>query len=247
MRALQYLTAAAAVIAMGAGAIVAQDKGKGGGGKGKGGGIPAPLNLKLADYADGSAIPAKNGCANGKPWGAIAGRVVDLAGLAVAQARATRIGDRRVQVVLGAEVHPVGRRPRLVAAQRMPVQARRLARSWWPGSSSLFHVYCAVPARVEALRPASARIVDHASELGAGQARQVPANRVLARAGKSQQHNDRVLQFRQFYSLFRGLFPRGLAGGLGGVVGVGSAVAAGGGGGISAFANRGSKSSRIAS
>jgi Raf kinase inhibitor-like YbhB/YbcL family protein len=67
MRALQYLTAAAAVIAMGAGAIVAQDKGgKGGGGKGKGGGgIPAPLTLKLADYADGSAIPAKNGCANG--------------------------------------------------------------------------------------------------------------------------------------------------------------------------------------
>jgi len=67
MRATQYLTALAAVIAMGAGAMIAQDKGKGGGGggKGKGGGIPAPLTLKLADYPDGSAIPAKNGCANG--------------------------------------------------------------------------------------------------------------------------------------------------------------------------------------
>ena len=67
MRAVQYLTVAAAVVAMGAGAIVAQDKGgKGGGGKGKGkGGIPAPLTLKVADYADGSAMPAKSGCANG--------------------------------------------------------------------------------------------------------------------------------------------------------------------------------------
>jgi Raf kinase inhibitor-like YbhB/YbcL family protein len=65
MRATQYLTALAAVIAMGAGAMIAQDKGGKGGGKGKGPGIPAPLVLKLADYADGSAMPAKNGCANG--------------------------------------------------------------------------------------------------------------------------------------------------------------------------------------
>lgn len=58
--------ALAAVIAMGAGAMIAQDKGKGGGGgKGKGGGIPAPLTLKIAEYADGSAMPAKTGCANG--------------------------------------------------------------------------------------------------------------------------------------------------------------------------------------
>jgi hypothetical protein len=58
--------AAALVIGAGAGAMIAQDKGgKGGGGKGKGGGIPAPLVLKVADYADGSAMPAKNGCANG--------------------------------------------------------------------------------------------------------------------------------------------------------------------------------------
>src|ERR1700674_1488966 len=66
MRATQYFTALAAMIAMGAGVIIAQDKGGKGGGKGKGGGgIPAPMTLKLADYADGSAIPAKNGCANG--------------------------------------------------------------------------------------------------------------------------------------------------------------------------------------
>ena len=65
MRATQYLTALAAVIAMGAGAMIAQDKGGKGGGKGKGPGIPAPLVLKLADYADGSVMPAKNGCANG--------------------------------------------------------------------------------------------------------------------------------------------------------------------------------------
>src|ERR1700681_2970654 len=66
MRITQYLMAAAAVIAMGAGAMIAQDKGKGGGkGGGKGKGIPAPLTLKIADYADGSAMPAKSGCANG--------------------------------------------------------------------------------------------------------------------------------------------------------------------------------------
>jgi Raf kinase inhibitor-like YbhB/YbcL family protein len=60
--------ALALIVAAGAGAMIAQDKGKGGGGggKGKGGpGIPAPLVLKLADYADGSAMAAKNGCANG--------------------------------------------------------------------------------------------------------------------------------------------------------------------------------------
>lgn len=66
MRAIQYFTALAAVIAMGAGAMIAQDKGGKGGGKGKGkGGIPAPLVLKVADYADGSAMPASRGCANG--------------------------------------------------------------------------------------------------------------------------------------------------------------------------------------
>src|SRR5205085_7997509 len=64
MRAIHYFTTLAAVVAMGAGAMVAQDKGGKGGGKGKGG-VPAPMVLKLADYADGSAIPAKNGCANG--------------------------------------------------------------------------------------------------------------------------------------------------------------------------------------
>ena len=61
--------AAALVVGAGAGVMIAQDKGdKGGkgGGKGKGGpGIPAPLVLKVADYADGSAMPAKTGCANG--------------------------------------------------------------------------------------------------------------------------------------------------------------------------------------
>jgi Raf kinase inhibitor-like YbhB/YbcL family protein len=69
MRATQYLTALAAVIAMAAGAMVAQDKGGKGGGKGKGGGIPAPLVLKLADYADGATMPAKNGCAGGNMAG----------------------------------------------------------------------------------------------------------------------------------------------------------------------------------
>jgi len=57
--------AAALAVGIGAGVMIAQDKGKGGGGKGKGGGIPAPLVLKVADYADGSAMPAKSGCANG--------------------------------------------------------------------------------------------------------------------------------------------------------------------------------------
>ena len=93
------------------------------------------------------------------------------------------------------------------------------------------------------------RVIDQMiiNQLGAGQARQVAANRVFAGAGESKQHDDRVLQGRQFYSPFRGFLPRGLTGGLGGVVGVGSAVGAGGGAGMSALANRGSKSSRIAS
>jgi len=69
MRVTRFLMAVALVVGAGAGAMIAQDKGGkgGGGGKGKGGGggIPAPLVLKLADYADGSAMPAKSGCANG--------------------------------------------------------------------------------------------------------------------------------------------------------------------------------------
>ena len=65
MRVTRFLMALALVVGAGAGAMIAQDKGGKGGGKGKGGGIPAPLVLTVADYADGSAMPAKSGCANG--------------------------------------------------------------------------------------------------------------------------------------------------------------------------------------
>ncbi len=68
MRATRFLMALALIVGAGTGAMIAQDKGgKGGrgGGKGKGGGIPAPLVLTVQGYADGSAMPASLGCANG--------------------------------------------------------------------------------------------------------------------------------------------------------------------------------------
>jgi Raf kinase inhibitor-like YbhB/YbcL family protein len=68
MRAIQYLTALAAVIAMGADAMIAQDKGKGGG-KGKGFTLPPPINLTITGFADGSMIPAKHTCASGQQQG----------------------------------------------------------------------------------------------------------------------------------------------------------------------------------
>jgi len=70
MKALRFFMTLALLIAMGAGAMIAQDKGggggKGGGGKGKGGpNIPAPLTLKIAAYPDGGAITSATGCPTG--------------------------------------------------------------------------------------------------------------------------------------------------------------------------------------
>lgn len=45
--------------------LAAQDAGRGGG-RGRGGGIPAPLKITIPAFAEGSEIPAKFGCANGK-------------------------------------------------------------------------------------------------------------------------------------------------------------------------------------
>src|SRR5579863_3399443 len=71
MRVTRFLMVLSVVLAICAGVMIAQDgKGPGGGkgggkGKGGGGGIPAPLVLKIADYADGGQIPAKMGCGGG--------------------------------------------------------------------------------------------------------------------------------------------------------------------------------------
>ena len=66
MRATHYLTALAAVIAMGAGALIAQDKGGKGGGKGKGFTLPPMVKMTIAGFADGGRIPAANTCAAGQ-------------------------------------------------------------------------------------------------------------------------------------------------------------------------------------
>jgi Raf kinase inhibitor-like YbhB/YbcL family protein len=54
---------AAAALAL---TLAAQDAGRGGGGRGRGGGIPAPLKITIPAFAEGTEIPAKFGCANGK-------------------------------------------------------------------------------------------------------------------------------------------------------------------------------------
>jgi Raf kinase inhibitor-like YbhB/YbcL family protein len=46
--------------------LTAQDAGRGGGRGRGGGGIPAPLKITIPAFAEGSEIPAKFGCANGK-------------------------------------------------------------------------------------------------------------------------------------------------------------------------------------
>lgn len=70
MRVTRILIALAAVIAMGAGAMIAQDKGKGGGkggGKGKGGpNLPPMVKMTIAGFADGGRIPNANTCAAGQ-------------------------------------------------------------------------------------------------------------------------------------------------------------------------------------
>ena len=64
MRVTRFLMALAAVIAMGAGAMIAQDKGKG---KGKGGpNLPPMVKMTIAGFADGGRIPAANTCAAGQ-------------------------------------------------------------------------------------------------------------------------------------------------------------------------------------
>jgi Raf kinase inhibitor-like YbhB/YbcL family protein len=68
MRATRLFMTLALVVAVGAGAMIAQDKGGGGkgGGKGKGGpNIPAPITLKIAAYPDGGAITSATGCPMG--------------------------------------------------------------------------------------------------------------------------------------------------------------------------------------
>jgi len=68
MRLTGILIATAAILTFGLGTAAAQDAGRGGGGRGRGGGrggIPAPLKITIPAFADGGAIPAKYGCANG--------------------------------------------------------------------------------------------------------------------------------------------------------------------------------------
>jgi Raf kinase inhibitor-like YbhB/YbcL family protein len=64
------ITVAAVLALTGLGVALAQDGGGrgAGGGRGRGGrggGIPAPLNITIAAFPDGGAIPAKFGCSNG--------------------------------------------------------------------------------------------------------------------------------------------------------------------------------------
>jgi Raf kinase inhibitor-like YbhB/YbcL family protein len=67
MRVTRFLMVLAAVIAMGAGAMIGQDKGGKGGGKGKGGfTLPPMIKMTITGFADGGMIPAANTCAAGQ-------------------------------------------------------------------------------------------------------------------------------------------------------------------------------------